>query len=593
MSVIGNSRDVGFTGWTVLLGLLPMFVGVACYLGALSHGFVLDDLIHITSNPLLRSSAAGVDLFSTPTYPGNLYRPLVTLSYLLTYRVWELNPLPYHASNIILHGMICSLLFGVLLKLVRQRAALWIAVLFAIHPLHVEAVAGVSGRAELLAHLFGLSAIFVALRSRSIQSDHRSIAALLRGCAIFSGLLGALLAKESGVTYLLLLPLCIWFQERSSTAGNFRAIHKYRVELVSALLASGCYLALRWSALGALVVPISPSAFVDNPLLQAGTVDRVLNSFVLLGKYLYLSMAASPLGVEYSYVSQALYTSLLDAEALSYMVLFLLLLLIAFKGLKRREAHGFFALWFFSGFIVTSNVFFPIGTIFAERLAYISLAGAMGTLVLYLNQLQSRSFRYSVYSLLVCIYGFQTFLYVSVWRDSETLFTWQVKYSPTSVKALVNYSVVLRNAGKNEKAFRYAHRARELYPKYAEAAFALATIEYAQGKSEKGREYLLETIALNPDHTPALNMLGRALFNARDYEGAGSYFRQAMSSSPGNVDSQLGLLAIAISSGDVQTAVKIHRSVAPLAGDRVEFRQLDAAFKQLLKFKRPYHKNVV
>ena len=67
-----------------MISLCPALIGMLCFLGSLYHGFVLDDLIHITGNPLIRTPGAVAELFTTPAFPGNLYRPLVSLSYLLT-----------------------------------------------------------------------------------------------------------------------------------------------------------------------------------------------------------------------------------------------------------------------------------------------------------------------------------------------------------------------------------------------------------------------------------------------------------------------------------------------------------------------------
>ncbi|MGH9868357.1 MAG: hypothetical protein ACREAA_09365, partial [Candidatus Polarisedimenticolia bacterium] len=134
-------------------------VAAACYLNTFGNGFVFDDLDVIVRNPLVAGEQAG-DLartFSTHYWHhvrdyGNLYRPLTILSYAANHAVSGLEPWSYHAVNLALHALASALVVVLAVALgLPVGAAAAAGLLFAAHPVHTEAVAGVVGRAELLA----------------------------------------------------------------------------------------------------------------------------------------------------------------------------------------------------------------------------------------------------------------------------------------------------------------------------------------------------------------------------------------------------------------------------------------------------------
>src|SRR5204862_509452 len=141
--------------------------GLGAFANSQGNGFVLDDLSIIVSNPLIRSLSNLPRIFSSHYwYPelqsGDLYRPLTVATYALNYAAGGLNPWGYHAVNVLLH-MACSCLVFLLFNrlLASTTAAGFAAVLFAVHPLHTEAVASVIGRAELLAAGSVLAALYL------------------------------------------------------------------------------------------------------------------------------------------------------------------------------------------------------------------------------------------------------------------------------------------------------------------------------------------------------------------------------------------------------------------------------------------------
>jgi len=152
--------------------LLPFpalfLAAVLVYAGALSCGFVnWDDDVYVTGNALIRDlSPAGVGrMFTTRHFTD--YLPVNLLSLALDYRLWGLDPRGYHAHNVLLHGLNACLLYALLARLFGdRRPAFLAALLFALHPLNVEAVAWVSQRKTVLSMFFFLAAWLMYARFR-------------------------------------------------------------------------------------------------------------------------------------------------------------------------------------------------------------------------------------------------------------------------------------------------------------------------------------------------------------------------------------------------------------------------------------------
>jgi len=143
-------------------------VAVALYLPAVRYDFVQDDRVIVVGNPAVHSLSAGVHGFSRPYWPppnsGGLYRPLTILSYAVDWWAAGGRPWLFHLMNALWHGLATLLVVLVLVRWLPETAALAAGLVFALHPVHVEAVAGIVGRAELLAAVGLLGAVVTARR---------------------------------------------------------------------------------------------------------------------------------------------------------------------------------------------------------------------------------------------------------------------------------------------------------------------------------------------------------------------------------------------------------------------------------------------
>jgi hypothetical protein len=187
----------------------------AAFSPCLDNGFTTwDDDIYVTDNPLVaRGLPGGVPAIFTTFVSGN-YHPLVVLSHAVEYRLFGLNPRPYHAVNLALHLVNTALVFYLLILVLGGdlAASAAAALFFAVHPLRVESVAWVSDRKDLLGAAFFFAGLAVYLRQIR-QPGHRRHGLLL---LLF---LLALLSKGTAVVFPLALLLCDWLHGRMDRAA--------------------------------------------------------------------------------------------------------------------------------------------------------------------------------------------------------------------------------------------------------------------------------------------------------------------------------------------------------------------------------------
>ena len=180
-SPVAQTRRASLGGIARPLAIL-VALAVIVYANALRNGFALDDIPIVAENPVVRSignvgsifgtnywSRGGTETIGDPT----LYRPLTVFTYAIDHAMWGESAAGFHATNIVLHAVTTAVVFLIALELLATLgAAFAAAAIFAVHPIHTEAVTSVIGRAEVLATLFFLLAFWV-LRQRTTRIGNR------------------------------------------------------------------------------------------------------------------------------------------------------------------------------------------------------------------------------------------------------------------------------------------------------------------------------------------------------------------------------------------------------------------------------------
>jgi len=417
------------------------------YLGALWNRFAWDDVPIVYYNPLLLHWSGVWRAFVSPYWPaqmgGGLYRPLTIATYALDVRsgggaVW------LHAMNLLWHAGASVVVALLALRLGGGRAA-WIAgLLFAVHPVHVEAVANIVGRAELMATLFTALAVYAAL---VCDAPWWSLAAL--ACA--------LLSKENAVVG---PGLIAW----GWVVGLKRLPARRYLTYALAWLGLGvAYAAVRWEVLH----PFARITSLAAVFVGASAVDIRLTAVAAFADIARLLVFPLTLRVDYSPAERTLVTSALDPRfllGLGCAAAWCGLALLAWRRGRKLEAFGLG--WTVIALAPVANLLFPIGVLVAERTLYLPSAG----LVLTLGALGPERFPRRWPALLVGLVvlgGVRTALRAPVWRDDHAVIMSEFEDSPHSFDGparMVSVYLTAHQPAKAVEAFRVAQAIYDRLP---------------------------------------------------------------------------------------------------------------------------------
>jgi len=477
------------------------------YFQSLSFDFAYDDRLRIVKEPAVTaqgfSCQSFVSLFVRPTFPGNLYRPITDATFRLNFLVSGLNPKPFHLTNLLLH-LLCVLAVFELVRLFTARALLsWVAAAwFAFHPVQVETVANISGRAEILAALFGFSAFFSFLKlSKSKGSSQvfwSGLSALL--------FLSATLSKESAFSFLFIIPLgsfCLrghW--EKSQSKGSLCLLLAASISLTARILVLWPHFFHQNS------VPFQ----AENPLAgpQITFTERLIFGLQILGRYLGLIVAPLRLSADYSLGSKDFYATFYSAWGAFLIIVFVLWLLATY--VTRKKTYSFFGWWFPLSLILTCNIFFPIGTIMAERLAYLPSIGAVAFLTCWTEErfLKVKVIKQLSAVIILASSAILTTERLPVWKNDLALFIQTAQDAPRSPKAAENLAKEFyHRLGDLERAEQYFRQALTLDRFRLEAMVYLIDLYNRKGDLPRAIYWSKELLAIDPSNSEVQKLLSK------------------------------------------------------------------------------------
>ncbi|MCI5066099.1 hypothetical protein MRY87_10280 [bacterium] len=439
---------------------VPPLLAVLLYSPAILFDFAYDDFFQIAQNgSVLSSERSWRSLFFAflePTFPGDLFRPVTVTTYRLQAVLSGSTPMAFHLLNVLVFGG-CVGLVGVLYQRVLGVISLsFLALLwFAVHPVHVEAVANIVGRAELLTAFFGLVSILCYVNSVRRRNTLLLVASL-------ASYLLASLSKESGLCLLpLILGAPFFLPEREKEgASPFPTRTALFLFLGGALAVVGA----RWVVLGDLFFQERDltTYYVENPLLQEAFFNRVLPGLKGLGDSILLLTIPLHLSADYSLPAEEFWSRVHSLRGYGSVALVGVYLFSLFAF--RRERWVYFGLWPICTMALTANILTPIGTLMGERLLFLSSIGFCAYSVAVVDHLAKRCSSPRVGVALVCLLiGVSTVQLINrlpVWHDNGTLFRATVEDNPKSPKSWLNLGLHLYSQEQDypgaEAAFRQA-----------------------------------------------------------------------------------------------------------------------------------------
>jgi hypothetical protein len=448
--------------------LLIGFLGVAAYANSLGNGFAYDDFHIVPQNPVVTESspvaALGLPYWPRAVEGTGLYRPVTVASFAVEWRAFSGSPIGFHALNIIAHAAVSVLVFVLLLHFLPVAGAFVGGAVFSLHPLHVEAVANVVGRAELYAAIFVLLACLLYVRGRQWTGSRRYLRLLGIGACYAFGL-GS---KEIAVTLpgvLLLLEVFLSAAEARKGEGPAWTRELPAYLLLGTVL--GAYLLTRLLILGTV------GGELPSPLFRGmDPLTRVLTSVSVWPQYLRLLFFPMDLAADYAPGVLFPVEGITPDLIVGFSVL-VGLAGAAFLCFRKSPLVSLGILWFGITVLPVSNLLFSTGVLLAERTLYLPsvglafLVGWAGAAALRMTPSARR--KASVAGVVVCLLLLvRTVDRNPTWMSTYTVLNTLAQEHPESYLSIRSRAMGLVRVGETEEA-------AELY----DLAVALAPGNYA------------------------------------------------------------------------------------------------------------------
>ena len=363
-----------------------------------------------------------------PNAVDRLYRPLTCMTFAVEFSLHGDRPWIYHLVNVLLHAGAAAAVAELARRLISLRVACAAGVLFAIHPIHVEAVAGLVGRAELLCTLATVIGLILYLKPMTS----------LRAMAIAACAIVALLSKEQGILFPAMLLAMTPYRRQilniHSTSDNVNAERGAMGILIASISSiTAAYLILREQLLGFGW----DRRFLDwavNPLVRSEGADKILMPLTLLGRYVALLVAPTKLSLDYGArvigwtVNWRQPYVFIGAGAL---VVWIFAAIWSVRG--RRWAALFCILALAISYGIVSNAFVLIGTIFGERLMYMPSVFFLILVAALLDHLLRPRFFAATIMVLASLGAVRAFTYARLCNDPPALYLANLRDQPNSM----------------------------------------------------------------------------------------------------------------------------------------------------------------
>jgi tetratricopeptide (TPR) repeat protein len=551
--------------------ILPAVMAAAAYMSSIGGGYTFDDRWVILQNPLVQQAGLW-EIFTGVYTPGPVYRPLTLLTFAVHERLgW--NPLADHIGNVALHVLVTLLVYALAGRITRSEIArVFGAMLFALHPIHTEAVANLVGRAELLAAVCALTSL-VAFARFVERRDH---AALWLFTALATFAIGPF-AKESSLS---ILPVIVLLQRHLAPATPWR---RHATVAMAFLAAALPYLFARIAFTGALTYP-THFAMADNPLAHVPAAQRIATALVVLVEYLGLLLAPITLSADYSYNQIPIVTSFGDLRLWLAIAVLLGITSVVWRVRQRSPAMILCAAFVVCTLSLTSNLAFPIGTIKGERLLYLPSVGwciAIGLVAAWALRRHFAATSLAV-SLVFVLYGARTWARGYDWRDDASLYEATAQSAVNSAKAQYNYGTILLENGAVDDAVVQFRRALQIDPQSGQAAFGIGKAYELKGVPAGALHWYGKTTELNWDTPHAHLQIGLIRKQLGEHAAAEAAFRTGLRQNPADPFLLLNLGAVRIAQGDSWEARALVRTYDNLGWTHPRYRLDYAAARHAL-----------
>jgi tetratricopeptide (TPR) repeat protein len=505
----------------IIICIFLIVASLVVYWQITNHEFInYDDGIYVTENPHVQLGLTfkSIKWAFTTGHAAN-WHPLTWLSHMLDIELYGLNPMGHHWTSLQIH-LINSILLFFVLKM--MTGAIWksafVAALFALHPLHVESVAWISERKDVLSTFFLILSMWAYVRY--VRKQDKKCYFLL----ILFFILG-LMAKPMLVTLpFVLLLLDFWplsrFQSKTKTISGL-ICEKFPL---FALSAASCIITF--------FVQKNSGAVVSAEIFPL--ILRIANAFISYVNYLEKTLWPQNLTLLYPYPN-----ILPLGRAILSGLLLLCISAVIFMARKRCSYLVTGWLWYIGTLVPVIGLVQVGAQSMADRYTYIPIVGIFIILTWGIADISAR-WRYR--KILLLLFSVTALVSISIctwfqthyWQNSKTIFTHTVNVTNNNSIAHYGLGMAYDQQGKLNKAVLHYNKALKINPNYAQAHHNLGTVLIRQDNMKAAIYHFNRALQLNPNYSKAHYNLAKVYMKLNKIESAIHYFQEAL-----NIDSDM------------------------------------------------------
>ncbi|MBW2983748.1 tetratricopeptide repeat protein [Candidatus Woesearchaeota archaeon] len=526
---------------------------------------------------------------AVPSRHEGVYRPLRGLFYALSYKLWGLNRAGYHFQSILVHLICTILVYFVVADITKKNIiAFMSALIFGIHPIHVEAVTFMTASFDTIGIIFFLASFYLYLRAQSTKDNFKANIASITFAIL------AFFTYELTLTLPLLIVLydiCFRKIERKNITEKLKIHSPYFIILMF-------YLLIR-----VFILHTTPRG---SYLAGSFYITMLIMTKVFV-KYILLAIFPVKLSVDHTiskgisafrvYISdETLFAqSLFNFDILFSIAVIAALLIVAVKCFKEYPLVSFCMGWFFIGLAPVSHII-PQYMLLAEKYLYIPSFGfclLFSSIIYSLYHLRHNKqiTRYTkIASIALSIFMITTYSALTIarnndWKDELTLWLRTVETSPESISSHNNLGLIYDDFGKIDLAIKEYKRAVEINPRFFEAHYNLGVAYYDQGKIYLAIEEYKKALAINQNFTPAHYNLGNAYRKNGDINLAIEEYKNAIAINPNHANAHNNLGIAYHSKGKINLAIEEYKKAIKINPELAEaHNNLGIAYAYLGKF---------
>lgn len=475
------------------------------------------------------------------------------------------------------------------------------AILFAAHPLHTEVVANIKGRDEIMSLLGSFGALYFILK---YVENSKGLNLLWASVSFFL----ALLSKENAITFLVLIPITLYFFTNSPLKKNLVAI-------TPLVFCAFIFIFIRYKVLGFLLGGSIEAELLNNPFLYATSAQKFATILLTWGKYLILLLFPHPLTHDY-YPKQIPIIGMSDIRALVPILIYLAMIGYALARFKKKDIIAYGILLFGITFSISSNLLFPIGTFMNERFMFIPLLGFTIIVAYLLSEKVTKFFKDESQKILMVIggiiflaYSVKTIARNPAWTDDYTLFTTDVKVSSNSAKCNVSAGGQTLEKAEKEKdqvvkekminnAIAFLQKGLKIHPNYTAGWLLMGKAMIDLENYAKSREYLETALKISPGQKEALNnwlYCAQMSNKKKDYDEAIISYKKLITYNSQNNDLQIQLAGVYENKKQYDTVINMMNALLAMDTNNAAaysklgqlygkvFNQIDKSLEFLLK----------